>query len=358
MKRILFLFLVLFVFRLTFGLLHAAWMSPDERQTYLIGLKSYATGTWPYFGPDVHGSESDFESQIPGALEGLMIAVPLHLLPIPEAPFILVNLMSTAAVMLLAGYICKRLPRLPFTWLCWWIAAAPWSVQLATHVYNPAYIFLPSVLFVIGFMESVPAFRLRVIPLPLANALMGASLVSIMQLHVSYVYLVPLAAAALLSQMHATKRLSCAAYFALGALPPLACVIPTWLLYGLAQSDVGSGFVVPFNWTNAKAFLTILARALSMVCFELPRFIGGDTATRVSFLSQHPLLIVPAVVLGIVGLIQPFVLVFCWFRKTSEGPGWRPLRWLVVAALALAEVVSGSRSSDRCLISSSSSSRC
>jgi hypothetical protein len=337
-KRTLILFIGLFVFRLSFGLLNASWTSPDERQTYLIGLKCYTTGTWPYFGPDVHGSESTYESQIPGALEGLMIAVPLHLLPIPEAPFIFLNLMTTAAVMLLAWYICKRLARLSFPWLCWWIAAAPWSVHLGTHVYNPAYIFLPSVLFVIGFMESVPAFRLSVMPLPLANALMGVSLFGMMQLHFSYVYLVPLAAAALVSQMYATRRLAGAAYFALGAVLPLACVLPTLLQYGWAQTSFGSGFAVPFNWANVKAFPTIAARFLSMVSFELPRFLGGDTAGRVAFLRQHSLLMAPAVALGIVGLIQPFVLLFGWFWKTSDGPGWRPLRWLVVAALLMAEV--------------------
>jgi len=338
MKRVLILFLVLFLFRLTFGLLHAAWTSVDQRQTYLIGLKSYTTRTWPYFGPDVYGSESDFQSQTPGALEGLLIAVPLHLLPIPEAPFIAIALMSTAAVMVLAWYTCKRLPRLPFPWLCWWIAAAPWSLHLATHVINPAFIFLPSVLFFLGFMEAVPALSLRVIPLPVANALMGVSLFAVLQLHFSYVYFLPFAGAALLIQMYATKRLSCLAYFALGALPALAFVIPTWIHYGVAQSNVGSGFVVPFNANNAKEFLTILARALSMVCFELPRFLGGDTAARLAFLQRHPLLIVPAVTLGLVGLIQPVVLLYCWFLKSPTGPGWQPLRWLVVAAVVVAEV--------------------
>jgi len=338
MKRVLVLFVALFLFRLTFGLLNAAWTSPDQRQTYLIGLKSYTTRTWPYFGPDLYGSESDFESQIPGALEGLLIAVPLYLLPIPEAPFIAISLMGTAAVMLLAWYTCKRLPRLSFPWLCGWIAATPWSLHLATHVINPAYIFLPSVLFFLGFMEAVPALSVRVIPAPLANAFMAVSLFSVMQLHFSYVYFLPFAAAALLSQLYATRRIACLGYFAIGSLPALAFVIPTWIQYGLGSSSTASGFVVPFNWSNAERFLTILARALSIVCFELPRFLGNDTAHRLAFLQQHPWLIAPAAVLGLTGLIQPFVLVYRWFLRSAPGPGWQPLRWFVVGALVIAEV--------------------
>jgi len=335
-KRVVILFISLFAFRLTFGLLHSSWTDVDERQTYLIGLKAYTTGTWPYFGPDVNGAEGDFESQIPGALEGVMIAAPLYVLPIPEAPFILLNLMSTAAVLLLAWYICKRLPQLSFGWLSVWIAAAPWSLHLGTHIYGPDYIFLPSVLFVIGFMESVPAFRLGVIGGRLANALMGLSLFWVMQFHFSYVYLVPLAMVAVVSQGRAWW--SGAAFFAAGAAFPLAFLVPTLVKYGLASNNVASGFAVPFNWDNVAAFPTILARFLSMVSFELPRFLGNDSHHRLAFLREHWLLAVPAIALGLIGVIQPFVLLAGWFMRSITGPGWRPLRWLVVFALVMAEV--------------------
>jgi hypothetical protein len=48
MKRVLVLFVALFLFRLTFGLRHAAWTSDDQRQTYLIGLKSYWDSWKPF----------------------------------------------------------------------------------------------------------------------------------------------------------------------------------------------------------------------------------------------------------------------------------------------------------------------
>src|SRR5262249_1652539 len=84
--------LAVFCFRLWFGLSVGLWPA-DPRQTYLIGLKCYLTRTWPYFGADVYP-----QVQVPGALQGLSIALPLYLFHIPEAPFVLVNLLSFLAL--------------------------------------------------------------------------------------------------------------------------------------------------------------------------------------------------------------------------------------------------------------------
>ena len=51
-----------FFFRLAFGLCLDFWNGDDEKQIYLLGLKYFGTGEWPYFGPDVTGT-----IQIPGA---------------------------------------------------------------------------------------------------------------------------------------------------------------------------------------------------------------------------------------------------------------------------------------------------
>src|SRR5262245_52300982 len=69
-----------FMFRLWFGF-NANLSQDDERQSYLIGLKYFCTGMWPYFGPDViDESRPDFPHiQIPGALEGVLIGIALRL---------------------------------------------------------------------------------------------------------------------------------------------------------------------------------------------------------------------------------------------------------------------------------------
>ena len=364
-RKIILLFLGVFLFRLFFGLCQAKWMEVDQLQTYLIGLKFYTTGAWPYFGPDVNGIENSFQSQTPGALEGLLVGLPFYLLPIPEAPFIFLNLMTAAGVLLLAGYLHRRIPALPFGWLCLWLTVAPWSLQEATFVLNPDYIFLPSVLFFIGFMEATPPFSQRWMPSPWANALMGFSLFFIMQFHFSYVYLVPLAVFSFLTQIRESRKPLARGpqaegqalgvpgqgaksqngpgplnllYFILGALPPLSLAVPTYLKYGIASGNVASGFAVPFNWVNVREFWTILARFLSLVCFEMPRFIGQDNAERFDFLKSHPLLLVPGAFLWVAGLIQPFILLLGWFKKEHSSTGWKETKWLTLALLGIVEV--------------------
>ena len=68
----------LFAFRLGFGL-SSEFFFEDETQIFLIGLRHYTTGQWPYFGPDIVWTKSE----IPGALQGLLISVPLRIVPAP-----------------------------------------------------------------------------------------------------------------------------------------------------------------------------------------------------------------------------------------------------------------------------------
>ena len=154
-KRLFFLLIAGFLLRLCFGLFQGKWGEEDEFQTYLIGLKCFTTGTWPYFGPDLTGAETHFSGQIAGALEGLLIGLPFHLLPIPEAPYVLLGILSTAGIAILTWYIVRRQPQLSYTWLFTWIAFCPWTLNEATHIINPSYVFFPSVLFFIGFLESL-----------------------------------------------------------------------------------------------------------------------------------------------------------------------------------------------------------
>src|SRR5918993_290273 len=157
----------LFIGRLAFGLTSEFW-SEDETQIYLMGLRYYATGEWPYFGPDVVWTRTG----IAGALQPLLVGLPFHLAPIPEAPFVLLNVLSFAALCALAGYICHRLPLLP-AWLVWgWVLTAPWTLQFSTHVTNPSYVLPAAAAFFIGFFEAAPAFSLGIVPARIAFVMM------------------------------------------------------------------------------------------------------------------------------------------------------------------------------------------
>ena len=155
----------IFAFRLMFGLSREFFFE-DETQIFLMGLRYFATGAWPYFGADVVWTDSE----IPGALQALLVGVPLHVAPVPEAPYVLLNLLSMAAMAAFAWYIKARLPTLP-TWLVWgWLMTLPWTLELSTHLINPSYLLAASIAFFIGFFEAVPVFRLGKISVPVAFA--------------------------------------------------------------------------------------------------------------------------------------------------------------------------------------------
>jgi len=66
--------IALFAFRLWFGLSREFFFE-DETQIFLIGFRYYATGDWPFFGPDVVWTKSE----IPGALQGVLVGLPLRI---------------------------------------------------------------------------------------------------------------------------------------------------------------------------------------------------------------------------------------------------------------------------------------
>ena len=195
MKRWVLILGGLFAFRLLFGL-SSEFFFEDETQIYLLGLRHYATGHWPFFGPDVVWTKSE----IPGALQALLVGVPLAVAPIPEAPFVLLNLLSFGALAALAWYTCEQLPRSP-RWLIWgWFLTIPWTLQFSTHVNNPSYILPAAIVFFLGFFEALPALSLRRISPPVAHAMMGAALTWIMQIHMSWPLLAPFLLVAWLSR--------------------------------------------------------------------------------------------------------------------------------------------------------------
>src|SRR3982074_3156559 len=124
-RRLIFsgLLLLAFLFRLGFGLC-SQFLDEDTKQIYLLGLKFYTTGAWPYFGPDVTP-----EIQIPGALQGVLVGAPFFVWRMPEAPYVLLNLLSFASLCLFACYCTKRSPSIP-AWLIWsWLLTAPWTLN-------------------------------------------------------------------------------------------------------------------------------------------------------------------------------------------------------------------------------------
>lgn len=126
-NTVLILFL-LFIWRMAFGLCSEFWF-PDELQIYLLGLKWYTTGAWPYYGPDVVYTQT----QIPRALQALLVGAPLHIWPVPESPVILLNILSFMSLTLFGYYLSKRFTQFPSWFIYAWILTALWPMSYGTR---------------------------------------------------------------------------------------------------------------------------------------------------------------------------------------------------------------------------------
>jgi hypothetical protein len=316
----------LFLGRLAFGLTSEFW-SEDETQIYLMGLRYYATGHWPYFGPDVVWTQS----QIAGALQPLLVGVPLQIAPFPEAPFMLLNLLSFAALCALAAYITRREPSLP-PWLVWgWLLTVPWTLQFSTHVNNPSYVLPAAIVLFIGFFEAIPALSLGVVAPRLAFLGMGAAIAWIMQIHMSWPLLLPFAALALY-----LRGLINAGWLALGAAIPGALLVPTFLNFGLHGGSGGAATNLHFHAVPPDRLLVTLAQFFSFASLEINRFVANDNAKRLMLLVEHPWIAPLAAVALVAGFVQPVWMLISIFRRRGKGGAdWLALRGLVAFTVLL-----------------------
>lgn len=317
-----------YLFRLAVGLRH--YWDEDARQVYLLGLKYATTDAWPYYGPDVVYSQS----QIPGALQGLLVGVPLRLLPLPSAPFLLLNLISLAALVLLGWYIRRRIPTLP-AWFVWGVVlTAPWMLFFSTSTVNPDYLLLGAVLAAVGLYEASPRISGNLLPAWLAWMMVGFGVGWIMQLHLSWVVLLPLIGYGLVTcwQLAPRRAVSGLAWLLAGFLLPASLLLPT-LVHG--GPIVPAGNVALSSMNPAELLVTIVARFLSFASYELPYFMGSG---RLEFLARHLWATPGLVLLLVVGHLQPVVLLLAGFRPRTheEWPAVRSLTVLLVVTLFLA----------------------
>lgn len=359
---LVFLLFGAFLFRLGFGLALPFWPE-DQLQIFLIGLKCFTTGTWPYFGADLGGSETTHFNQIPGALQGLIISLPLHLWPIPESPLILLHLLNLAAIALLAWYCSKRLPRLPLPFIFTLLLVLPWPLHESGGMISRSYCLFGSVLFFMGFFESLPGFSLKLLGHRTSNALMGFGFLWHAQFHMSWIYLAVFFALSLLMQWREkhSSVFSAPVFFVLGSLPMAALILPTFIHYhGFPAGNNSGSYATLFNWENFKQGLTILARWLSLASFEMPFFLdppgspgfdhwgsasgphwagwawppffqpGHSTHDRVEFLMGSPFLLYPGIFLWIAGLAQAIALLVIGFRNRHPSPDWNRVRGLAL----------------------------
>lgn len=322
--------LFLFLFRLGYGLLSEFW-ADDELQVYLIGLKAATTGTWPFFGPDVQAG-----IQVPGALQGLLVAVPLGLTGWPEAPALLLNVLSFAALSLFAWYSVQRFPKIPQSMIWVWVMTTPWTMGFSTHVVNPSYALVGGILFFVAWVEVLPQTTAHIVPARWCWGLMGIGSTWVFQLHLSWVlfpvYL--LVACAALVRRDRALPLRHIGFFVAGCVLVGSLAVPTLVRYGPAGLG-GSENVVQLNTENLTRPLTIGARFVSLASFEVPRFLGSSTEGRLAFLDANPWMYPPAFALTIIGLLQSAYLAFGWALRPPGNSFETGLRRLALGTFLL-----------------------
>jgi len=128
-------------------------------------------------------------------------------------------------------------------------------------------------------------------------------------------------------------------WFAGGALITGSFLIPTFIKYGLAEGLGGTNESVRFNSANLLRHLNIvegvLGRFLSFASFELPRFIGDNTAARLAFMKDNPWLIPFVVFLTLVGILQCVAMLVLWFRKEHSHKDWNAVKYLTLGTVVL-----------------------
>jgi hypothetical protein len=336
---LLLLFAGLLVLRVGYGL-SLELRTEDDVQIYLLGLKHVTTGQWPYFGPDVvHGRMT----QVPGALQALLVAVPLALSRQPEAPLILLNVLSFAGLIAFGLYLSQRFPIAPSWMTCAWLLTLPGTLNDSVHVYNPSYLLCPSCLFFVAFLDLMPRSDPPVLRPGAAFFVLGAALVTVIQIHSSWPLLLPFIAAVSFVRLRVGRfTLAHVGFFLVGCLVPATLLLPTLAAYGvqslldpLTANSRGPAI-------HPEAFVKAAARFLSFASYKMPVLFGNLGHQNLARLREAPWLLPLFGFLWVVGVLQPLLMVVAIVHprvlRLGDDPyrGCRPLIFATVALIALA----------------------
>jgi len=328
-KKLIILLVFLFLFRLLFGLCSEFWFD-DELQIYLIGLKSYTTGSWPYYGPDIVYTNT----QIAGGLQGLLVSIPFYISATPEAPIVFLNLLSFFSLSFLGYYVTKRTSKIP-SWLVYTlILITPWAMHYSTRVVNPSYALVFAIPFFISLLELLPIYSKKIMNPNLAFLILGISTTSIMQLHMSWVLLLPLTGFVFLFRIRKKliKQIKTIGIYLLGLFIGILTLIPTLLLTSNeGPSTLSNVLFNPENWSNLPI---IVLRFFSFAGNEIPYVLGGNTEERLSIVQDQIWSSPFVIFLLLVGFLQIGLFIYLLIKPSAYKEFTR-VKLLVIASLVL-----------------------
>lgn len=111
----------------------------------------------------------------------------------------------------------------------------------------------------------------------------------------------------------------------------LVLIIPTYIKFGFLGTGKTEQNIV-FNASNFSNFFKIFLRIFSFSSFEVARFIGHNTETRISFALKY-LWTLPFIAFSfIMGFFQTFFLIYKFFTK-NRLRGWKFIKYFLIAVI-------------------------
>lgn len=330
------IFIIIVLLRTIYGICvnfnedQAILFNQDYSQIYAIGLKSYLNNSWPYFGPDIVYTNT----QLPGALQGLFIIIPLKIYPSPYSPFIFLNLITTAVLFLFAWYTAKHFQSIPKWFFYAWILIAPWPLNYGTTIINPSYLIIPCILFFISFMETLPIYSKKILHSRVCFFIMGFSIGFALQLNLSWVLLpfFTLLPLYITYKAKGIRELAIATSMLLAGFILISLTLfPTLIKYGLNAG--GAGSVLSFNSKNLLNF-DIVTRFFSLASFEVLQFVSAKAGGLMAFLENYIWAAPFTIITVIIGYATVAFLLFFLIKKTNDNR-FRYFRWVTICSMLL-----------------------
>ena len=194
---------------------------------------------------------------------------------------------------------------------------APWTINYGTRVVNPSYVLIFSVPFFVAFFETYLGGN-RLLGRRTSLFLMGLATTCVMQLHLSWVLLVPFALLALGSAAreargHMPRVL---ASYGLGLLLGAVTLVPT-LLQDAVQSPSTTANVT-LNADNLGSLLVVLGRFFTFASFDVYLWLGHSGVARREVLVELPWMVPLVAFLSALWCLQVILFVAGFFRRDGS----------------------------------------
>ncbi len=306
------LILILLVFRTFLGI-QINFSHLDYEQIYLIGIENAVSEQWSYWGPDVVWSKT----RLAGALQGLLVGLPLKLFGHPYAPIILSNILASAGLLMIAFYAKKRFPKLSLNFLILLVMLLPFYMYHGVVLLNTAYLLFSGAILFISVFELFLYRDQLIIKNPFWYFLsIGFALVFTYQLHLTWVMFLPFIVVLLyLEAKNKTQWLFYLGSFILGCLIAGSTLLPTIFQYHEVIYSNASGNMT-FKLERLLQIFDVFIRYISFSTFDVTY--NHDIYKYAS--EQSTIVFVLLRVLKVLGIIQFIFLVLTYFkiRKNKE----------------------------------------